>query len=87
MHITNILIPILSLYLYLYLLHLQTTQNQNIHNPCFINNCQICTYYNFCGLCNKGFIINVPVQYGYPICNAIACNVPNCDYCLSTDIC
>jgi len=35
---------------------IQNVVSQYVY-PCSVANCQVCTYNNFCGLCNSGYML------------------------------
>lgn len=53
-------------------------QGANVAYPCNVDNCQQCSYYNFCGLCNDNYLLTINTQTNAPFCELIQCTVDNC---------
>lgn len=55
--------------------------------PCNVDNCQVCSFTNFCGLCNNNFMLQINITTSKPYCQPVACNVPNCLNCYQANVC
>lgn len=76
----------LSVFYFTLLTLLSVAVAQNSYT-CNVPNCQICTSVNFCGLCNNGFILSIPLTTGNPVCEAVVCVISNCVTCLISNQC
>lgn len=53
---------------------------------CNINNCQSCSYPNFCGLCNNNYLLTLNNTSGDFYCQALSCTA-NCATCFQNNTC
>ena len=54
---------------------------------CNIANCQLCSFPNFCGLCNNNFMLQINNSTSVPYCQAVTCNIANCTTCYQNNVC
>lgn len=54
---------------------------------CNIANCQLCSFPNFCGLCNNNFMLQINSSTSAPYCQAVTCNITNCATCYQNNLC
>lgn len=62
-------------------------QQQVVGYPCNIPNCQICSFTNFCGLCNSNYMLQINSTTSQPYCQQLTCTDPNCQTCYQNNIC
>lgn len=55
--------------------------------PCNVDNCQVCSYTNFCGLCNNNYMLQFNSSTSQFACLPVTCNVANCANCYQNNIC
>lgn len=55
--------------------------------PCNVDNCQVCSFTNFCGVCNSNFILQINITSSKPYCQMVNCTVPNCLTCYQPNVC
>lgn len=78
--------------IFLYLLALDIfiaarAQNNTKGYACLVPNCQMCSFPNFCGLCENNYILQVNLTDSVTYCQSVTCTVPNCLTCYQDNIC
>lgn len=69
------------------ILSLVLGQQQVVLYNCNVANCNICSYTNFCGVCNSGFMLQMNLTTSQPYCSAVNCQIQNCATCYQNNIC
>ena len=68
-------------------LGLHLAAGQSLGYPCNINNCQVCSFTNFCGLCNPSYMLQFNTTTSQFYCQAVTCNIANCTSCYQNNMC
>lgn len=55
--------------------------------PCNVNGCQVCSFTNFCGLCQNNYVLQINSLSGLPYCQQLNCTTPNCATCYQNNMC
>lgn len=64
-----------------------TSSQQPIGFPCNVPNCQLCSYTNFCGLCNTNYVLQINFASSQPYCQQVNCTISNCASCYINNVC